>query len=378
VLRRTVDVFAGRAEITAIVIVRARAHHEMCAGALDGLETAFPDIRFSVVDGGPTRTESVRNGMEALAKEPPYTPRAVLIHDAARPFVTAAVIDRVEAALLSREAAAPALAIPDALKHIDEDGNAGDDAPREALRAVQTPQGFAFAPLLAAYRALAPDSTFTDDIAVVRGAGLDVALVAGDPDNIKLTYPEDFERAEQRLAQLPTSEAGQRAGRIAVGTGFDAHRIGPGDGVTLCGVSVPAAFSLIGHSDADVGLHALTDAILGALGAGDIGDHFPPSDEKWKDADSRTFLAHAALLAADAGALITHVDVTLICEQPKVKPHRDAMRNAVAETLDIPLAHVSVKATTTERMGFAGRGEGIAAMATATLLFDARPAETGA
>lgn len=355
VLRRTAGAFARRPEVRALVVVRAPEHADLCAAALQGLEPAP-----RVVDGGASRTASVRAGMEHLA---PLKPDAVLIHDAARPFVSGAVIDRVEAALLSSDGAAPALRVPDALKQLETDGSAGDDAPRDALRAVQTPQGFRYAPLLAAFRALSIGADLPDDVAVARRAKIAVALVEGDPANFKITYTEDFARAERLLASAP---------RVAVGSGFDAHRIGPGDEVTLCGVRIAADFGLVGHSDADVGLHALTDAILGALADGDIGTHFPPSDPAWKGADSRTFLAHAAALAGAAGATIAHADVTLICERPKVGPHRDAMRAAIADTLGLSLTHVSVKATTTERLGFAGRGEGIAAMATATLAFGER------
>ena len=349
-LRRTLDAFAARAEIAPLVLVIAPEHRADCDAAVAGL-TPAP----IVVDGGATRTQSVKRGLEALSDA---APDVVLIHDAARPLVSAALIDRVEAALLGADAVIPALPVADALKTIDEDGGVGKDAPRDRLRAVQTPQGFRYAMLMAAYRALPDIADFTDDAAVARGAGVRVRTVPGDQENNKLTFPEDFARAERLLAS---------GGRTAVGHGFDAHRAGPGDGVTLCGVRIAADFGLIGHSDADAGLHALTDAILGALGAGDIGDHFPPSDPQWAGADSRVFLAHAAGLAAERGAAVTHADVTLICEAPKIKPHREAMRAILAETLALPLDQVSVKATTTERMGFAGRREGIAALATATL-----------
>jgi 2-C-methyl-D-erythritol 4-phosphate cytidylyltransferase/2-C-methyl-D-erythritol 2,4-cyclodiphosphate synthase len=351
VLRRTLEAFAARPEITHIVVVIAQDHRGLYEGIVTGFDRT-PVVAF----GGATRTQSVRNGLEALADT---APDFVLIHDAARPFLSAALIDRVEAALLTWDGAAPALEFVDAVKLLDPDERIGPDAIRAGLRAVQTPQAFHFASLLAAYRALPDDADLTDDAAVARGAGLNIRAVRGDADNVKLTFPEDFERAAHRLA--PTTR------RMAAGHGFDAHRLGPGDGVMLCGVRVAAEFALIGHSDADVGLHALTDAILGALGRGDIGDHFPPSDPKWRGADSRVFLRHAVRLAAEARAEVEHADVTLICERPKIKPHREAMRAAIAETLGVALECVSVKATTTERLGFLGRGEGLAALATATL-----------
>ncbi len=352
VLRRTLETFAGRAEIGRIVVVIAEEHRARYEASVAGF--APPPL---AVAGGATRTASVRRGLEALSASPPAF---VLVHDAARPFVSAAVIDRVEAALLTADGAVPALVIADAVKTI-EDGWIGGDAPRTSLRAVQTPQGFRYAPLLGAYRALPPDADLPDDAAVARAAGLSVRAVSGDAANLKLTYPDDFARAERSLAAP--------SGRIAVGHGFDAHRIAPGDGVVLCGVRIAADFGLAGHSDADAGLHALTDAILGALGAADIGEHFPPGDPAWRGADSRRFLAHAGRLAAEAGARVAHADVTVVCERPKVKPHREAMRRVVAETLGIAVERVSVKATTTERLGFLGRGEGLAALATATLVW---------
>lgn len=350
-LRRTLEIFSARAEILRTVVVINADHRAYFEAAVDGMRR--PPLSAT---GGATRTQSVRAGLEALAADPP---EFVLVHDAARPFVDPSVIDRVEIALLSADGAVPALPIADAVKITEADGSLGADAPRSRLRAVQTPQGFRFAPLLAAYRKLPSTADFTDDAAVALDAGLKVRDVPGDAENAKLTYPADFDRAERRLAGAWR--------RFAAGHGFDAHRIGPGDGVTLCGVRIPAPFALIGHSDADAGLHALTDAILGAIGDGDIGEHFPPSDPEWRGADSRRFLKHAVALATQAGAQILHADVTVVCEKPKVKPHRAAMKAAIAETLAIPADRVSVKATTTERLGFLGRGEGLAAMATATL-----------
>jgi 2-C-methyl-D-erythritol 4-phosphate cytidylyltransferase/2-C-methyl-D-erythritol 2,4-cyclodiphosphate synthase len=352
VVRRSIEAFADRPEIARVVVVISEDHRALYEAAVAGMASPPP-----AVTGGATRTGSVGNGLEALSADPPGF---VLIHDAARPFVSGEVIDRVEAGLLSADGAVPALPVADAVKAIDADNRIGPDAPRARLRTVQTPQGFHYEPLLAAYRALPADADLADDAAVARGAGLLVRAVRGDPDNVKLTFPEDFARAERRLGA---------AGRVAVGHGFDAHRVSKGEGVTLCGVRIAADFALVGHSDADVGLHALTDAILGALGRADIGEHFPPADPQWRGADSRVFLTHAARLAAEAGARIEHADVTLVCERPKVKPHREAMRAAIADALGLDVDRVSVKATTTERLGFLGRGEGLAALATATLVW---------
>ncbi|MGE3143930.1 MAG: bifunctional 2-C-methyl-D-erythritol 4-phosphate cytidylyltransferase/2-C-methyl-D-erythritol 2,4-cyclodiphosphate synthase [Hyphomonadaceae bacterium] len=315
-----------------------------------------PGVRF--VPGGETRTASVRAGLAALAADPP---EAVLIHDAARPGLPLDMPARLLAALETGLAGvAPALPAADALKRVNAAGAVEADMARDGLVRVQTPQAFRFAAIADAYARLPPTAALDDDLAVARAAGYAAAVIAGDPRLMKATYPEDFAVLERLLDQ--------EGGRPCVGAGFDAHRFGPGDHVTLCGVRIAHAHGLIGHSDADAGWHALTDAILGALGAGDIGDHFPPSDPRWRGAPSETFLAHAAKLAAAAGARIAHVDVTLICEQPKIAPHRQAMRARTAEVLALPLDRVSVKATTTERMGFTGRGEGLAAQASATLL----------
>jgi 2-C-methyl-D-erythritol 4-phosphate cytidylyltransferase / 2-C-methyl-D-erythritol 2,4-cyclodiphosphate synthase len=309
------------------------------------------------VNGGETRTQSVRAGLEALAQG--RAPELVLIHDAARPGIDRPVIDAVLEALKVVPAAAPGLAVADALKRVRDGAlTISEDVARAQLWRVQTPQGFHFAPLLAAYRALRPEAAYDDDIAVARAAGLEARLVAGAERLAKVTYPEDLAMMEQRLS--PTTPC--------VGAGFDAHRFGPGDHVTLCGVRIAHTHGLVGHSDADAGWHALTDALLGAIGDGDIGAHFPPSDPQWRGANSERFLRHAAELVSRAGGRITHVDMTLICERPKIGPHREAMRLRTAEVLALPLQRVSVKATTTERMGFTGREEGLAAQATATVV----------
>ena len=307
----------------------------------------MPDAR--TVPGGATRGASVRAGLEAVGAE------RVLIHDAARPLVPRAVIDRVLMALDAADGAAPALPVTDALwsggSHVEGVRD------RAGLWRAQTPQGFRTAAILDAHRA--HRGAAADDVEVARAAGLSVAIVGGEEDNIKITRPGDMERAERIL--------GARM-EIRTGNGFDVHRLGPGSGVTLCGVVVPHDRALVGHSDADVGWHALCDAIYGALAAGDIGRHFPPSDPQWKGADSEVFLRHAAGLAAEGGWRLAHLDLTLICERPKVAPHAPAMIARTAEVAGLDAGAVSVKATTSERLGFAGREEGIAAMATATLL----------
>ncbi|WP_409197351.1 bifunctional 2-C-methyl-D-erythritol 4-phosphate cytidylyltransferase/2-C-methyl-D-erythritol 2,4-cyclodiphosphate synthase [Jannaschia sp. W003] len=309
-------------------------------------EAAFPDAR--VVEGGATRAASVAAGLAAV--ETPY----VLIHDGARPLLPRAVIERVVAALEGgAEAAAPGLAVTDALWR--GAGAVEAAVPREGLWRAQTPQGFRTDRLRAAHAGASEDAA--DDVAVARAAGMEVRIVPGDERNMKITGPEDFARAEGLLGP-----------DVRVGNGFDVHRFGPGDHVTLCGVRVPHGRGLQGHSDADVGLHVLCDALYGAMGEGDIGRHFPPSEDAWKDADSARFLRHAARLAEARGFRITALDVTLICEHPKIGPHAEAMRARVAEIAGMDVARVSVKATTTERLGFAGRGEGIAAQATATVV----------
>jgi 2-C-methyl-D-erythritol 4-phosphate cytidylyltransferase/2-C-methyl-D-erythritol 2,4-cyclodiphosphate synthase len=295
--------------------------------------------------GGATRRESVANGLAALGDAD-----AVLIHDAARPFLPAAVIDRLLDALEAHDGAVPALPVVDTLTTRD-----GGQIDREALIRVQTPQAFRLDAIRAAHAAWAGDEP-TDDAQVARTAGLDVVLVEGDPALEKLTYDADFARAE--------------AARLVprTGSGFDVHAFGPGDHVWLGGIQIPHSRGLQGHSDADVALHALTDALLGAIAAGDIGDHFPPTDPQWKGAPSALFLEHARDLVAHAGGRIVHADVTIICEAPRIGPHRDAMRQLIAGLLRLSMARISVKATTTERLGFTGRGEGIAAQAVATVV----------
>lgn len=311
----------------------------------------------TLVAGGATRTASVRAALDALADDPPAR---VLIHDGARPFVSARIIADVQAALNDGPAAAPALAVVDALWRGDAE-LVGDAVARDGLYRAQTPQGFHFAPLFAAHKAWPGDAP--DDVEIARAYGLPVALVPGSDANFKLTYPPDFDRAEAIL-QARTPQMTD----IRLGNGYDVHRFGPGDGCWLCGIKVPHGRGLQGHSDADVGMHALTDAIYGALAEGDIGRHFPPSDPQWKGAESHIFLRHAIDLARARGYELGNCDVTLVCEYPKIGPHAGAMRAELARIMGVELGRVSVKATTSERLGFTGREEGIAALATACLI----------
>jgi 2-C-methyl-D-erythritol 4-phosphate cytidylyltransferase / 2-C-methyl-D-erythritol 2,4-cyclodiphosphate synthase len=314
------------------------------------------------VQGGSTRQESVRAGLEALAAS---APDRVLIHDAARPFLDAPLIDRVLAGLEAHPAALPCLPVTDTLKRASAGRVTGTVDRRELWRA-QTPQGFSYEAILAAHRAAAKEvalGEFTDDAGLAQWFGLEVALVEGSESNRKLTSAEDLAIADG-LVQL----RGARKGPVMrVGSGYDVHAFGPGDAVILCGVAIPHHKKLIGHSDADVGLHALTDALLGTLGDGDIGAHFPPSDDRWRGAASELFLKDAARRLAARGGEIVHVDLTFLCEAPRIGPYRDQMRARLAEMLGLDLSQVSVKATTNEGLGFIGRGEGIAAMATATV-----------
>ncbi|MEJ8573190.1 bifunctional 2-C-methyl-D-erythritol 4-phosphate cytidylyltransferase/2-C-methyl-D-erythritol 2,4-cyclodiphosphate synthase [Microbaculum marinum] len=354
VIDRAIAPFLDHPRVDAVLAVVRTGWEDRFRQAFAGSERLLEPM-----PGGETRQASVRRGLEALSVAPPDR---VLIHDAARPFVDAQTIGRVLDALDDHSAAIPALPVTDTLKRGDK--FVEETVDRKGLYAVQTPQGFAFTPILAAHRAACEvDREFTDDAAVAEWAGLDVALVAGDGRNRKLTTPEDFDMAELLLA----AEAAPPPVETRTGTGYDVHRFGPGEAVVLCGVPVRHDHGLLGHSDADVGLHALTDALLGAIADGDIGSHFPPSDPQWKAADSALFLRHAASLVRRRGGRIVNLDVTLICEQPKVGPHRDAMRRRIAEFLDLDVGRIAVKATTTEGLGFTGRGEGIAAQATASV-----------
>jgi 2-C-methyl-D-erythritol 4-phosphate cytidylyltransferase/2-C-methyl-D-erythritol 2,4-cyclodiphosphate synthase len=308
--------------------------------------------------GGATRQASVHAGLEALAGE---KPDIVLIHDAARPFVTPEVISRAIGAAGRTGAAVPAVAVTDTIKLTNERGDVEATPDRARLRIAQTPQAFRFDVILDAHRRAAREgrSDFTDDAALAEWAGLTVATFEGDPANMKLTTPEDFVREEARLASL--------LGDIRTGTGYDVHAFGDGDHLMICGVRVPHVRGFLAHSDGDVGLHALVDAILGALADGDIGSHFPPSDVKWKGASSDRFLKYAIERVTSRGGRIANLEVTLICERPKIGPLRDTMRARIAEISGVNISRVAVKATTSERLGFTGREEGIAATASATI-----------
>lgn len=319
----------------------------------DELDRIAPRAGLSVVAGGETRSASVRNGLESLEGSGIDT---VLIHDAARCCVRPALIARVLSALEGGAlAAAPALTVTDALWQ-GAGGQVIGTHDRTGLYRAQTPQGFAFAPILAAHRAHPGDAA--DDVEVARTAGIAVEIVEGDETNLKITNAGDFARAERIVRDMD----------IRIGTGFDVHRFGEGDHVMLCGVAVPHGRGLQGHSDADVGMHALTDAIYGALAEGDIGRHFPPTDPQWKGAESHVFLSHAVTLAGEKGYRINNMDVTLVCERPKVTPHAPAMQAALAAITGVAIDRISVKATTSERLGFTGREEGIAAQAAVTLV----------
>lgn len=352
VIARAMEPFCGHPGIEAVQPVVNPDDIAIFKEAVNGLHYRAP------VKGGATRQASVHAGLEALAD---LMPDIVLIHDAARPFVDDAVIARGIKAATITGAAVPVVPVVDTIKDVGQAGHVEGTPDRARLRVAQTPQAFRFDVILEAHRRAAREgrSDFTDDAALAEWAGLTVATFDGDPANMKLTTPEDFSREEARL--------GAALGDVRTGLGYDVHAFGDGDHVMICGVRVPHTRGFLAHSDGDVGLHALVDAILGALADGDIGSHFPPSDPKWKGAASDRFLAYAIDRVRARGGRVAHLDVTLICERPKIGPLRDAMRARVAEIAGLPLSRVAVKATTSERLGFTGREEGIAAMATATV-----------
>jgi 2-C-methyl-D-erythritol 4-phosphate cytidylyltransferase/2-C-methyl-D-erythritol 2,4-cyclodiphosphate synthase len=356
ILRRTAALFLGDPRISDVMVVihpDDRELYDMAAAPLA--------CQLGIVTGGATRQESVRNGLEALSTR---GASHVLVHDAVRPFASSALLGRVIDALADNDAVLAASPVTDTLKRADSSGHVADTVSRESLYAAETPQGFRLQPLLDAHRRAAGSSeAFTDDAGIAEWAGIPVRVVLGERANIKLTTPEDIELADQRLRQ----EAILRAGETRVGTGYDVHSFTDGDGVWLGGIEIPHDRKLSGHSDADVALHALTDAVLGALADGDIGDHFPPSDPQWRGASSDRFLAFAVERVAARGGVIVNLDLAIIAEEPKIGPHRDAMRARIAEIAGITAGRVGVKATTNEKMGFVGRGEGIAAIATATV-----------
>jgi len=352
VIARAMQPFCGHPELVAVQPVVNPDDIAMFNDAVGALTYRTP------VSGGATRQESVRAGLEALAE---LAPDVVLVHDAARPFADRALISRAVAAAMETGAAVPVIPVTDTIKQVDPAGHVAATPDRAALRIAQTPQAFRFDVILDAHRRAANEgrNDFTDDAALAEWAGLTVATFEGDAVNMKMTTPADFEREEARL--------GAALGDVRTGIGYDVHAFGDGDHVMLCGVRVPHSRGFLAHSDGDVGLHALVDAILGALADGDIGSHFPPSDPKWKGASSDRFLTYAIERVTARGGRVAHLDLTLICERPKLGPHRERMRAKLAELLAVPLARVSVKATTTEGLGFTGRGEGIAAQAVATV-----------
>jgi 2-C-methyl-D-erythritol 4-phosphate cytidylyltransferase/2-C-methyl-D-erythritol 2,4-cyclodiphosphate synthase len=350
VIRRSLRAFASHPALALVQpVIHAddrRLYEEAAAG--------FPLL--AAVNGGATRQESVLAGLNALE---PRAPAVVLVHDAARPFVSPDLIQRTIAAIHRHDAVIPALPVSDTVKTVDAGGRVTATLDRTMLRTVQTPQAFRFDVLLAAHRkaAAAGRTDFTDDAALAEWAGLEVHVLDGEAGNIKMTTTDDFTRAEA-MASL---------GDVRTGNGFDVHAFGEGDHVMIGGVRIPHDRALTGHSDADVGLHALVDAILGALADGDIGSHFPPSDPQWRGASSDQFLSYAAARVAARGGVIAHLDLTIVCETPKIGPHRDTMRARIAEIAGMAIDRVAVKATTSERLGFTGRGEGIATYATATV-----------
>jgi 2-C-methyl-D-erythritol 4-phosphate cytidylyltransferase/2-C-methyl-D-erythritol 2,4-cyclodiphosphate synthase len=355
VIRRTLERFLSHPRIGAVAI----AIHEDDAALFAEAAGQLAE-RVIAVPGGVTRQASTRLALHALRGE---NLDAVLIHDGVRPFIDAALIDRVIDGIEDGCASLPALGVSDTLKEA-VDGLVGRTVPRDGLFAAQTPQGFGFDAILAAHERAhaAGRENFTDDAAIAEWAGIAVRLVEGSPDNVKLTWAREIEMANARLSAglLPD---------VRTGNGYDVHCFGPGDHVTLCGVAIPHAKTLSGHSDADVGLHALTDALLATCGAGDIGTHCPPSDMKWKGAASRIFVEEAVRIVRARGGRIANADITLIAESPKIGPHRAAMVAELASMLGISPERVSVKATTNERLGFIGREEGIAAIATASVVY---------
>lgn len=351
VLARTVEAFTGHPLIDAVLVVIHRDDEAPYQQAVDDHEKLLPPVF-----GGETRQVSVLAGLEQLAQTQPV-PDQVLIHDGARPFVSPDLITAVCSAIGPDAGAVPVLAVSETVKRTDAE-QIIETIPRSGLHLAQTPQGFSFTAILDAHRAAAGQSDLTDDEAVAARAGLSVRTVCGERGNIKLTDSDDFRYAQAMVTESMETWTGQ---------GFDVHALVPGDHVMLCGVKIPHTRGLKGHSDADAALHALTDALYGALGEGDIGHHFPPSDPNWHGADSAIFLREAVARVKARSGRINNLDVTVICEAPKIGPHREPMRQAIATIAGIDPRRVSVKATTSERLGFAGRGEGVAALATATI-----------
>jgi 2-C-methyl-D-erythritol 4-phosphate cytidylyltransferase/2-C-methyl-D-erythritol 2,4-cyclodiphosphate synthase len=359
VVSHTLEAFLSHPRIGRIIVAIHPDDDELFRASTSG----FEDGRITAIHGGATRQESTRLALRALRDD---APAKVLIHDAVRPFVDPGLIDRTIDAIDERQGALPAMQVADTLKRKNGEGNVGETVPRAGLHAAQTPQGFPYWPILAAHEKAFQlgKQDFTDDAAVAEWAKIPVRIVTGSPDNMKLTWARDMVVADQRLG------GGRQAfPDVRTGNGYDVHSFEPGDHVTLCGVKIPHGKKLSGHSDADVGLHALTDALLATCGAGDIGTHFPPSDAKWKGAASSLFVEHAAAIVRSNGGRIANADITLICEAPRIGPYREAMVVAIASMLKISGDRISIKATTNERLGFIGREEGIAAIATASVIF---------
>jgi 2-C-methyl-D-erythritol 4-phosphate cytidylyltransferase/2-C-methyl-D-erythritol 2,4-cyclodiphosphate synthase len=358
VIAHTLAAFLDWEKSGRVIVVIHPDDHGLLADAIEGLAGAE---RITTALGGSTRQQSVLSGLRALAQT---EATHVMIHDGARPFVEQALLERIASQMSAGEdAVLPALPVTDTLKRGSQ-GQVQETVSREGLYAAQTPQSFLLTSILGAHEQalMSGRDDFTDDCSIAEWAGIPVTLVEGSPDNVKLTVKRDIIMANQKLSAATLPD-------VRTGNGYDVHQLEPGDGVTLCGVFIPHDQKLKGHSDADVALHALTDALLATCGAGDIGDHFPPSDPQWKGAPSKIFLARAAEIVRENGGTITNADVSLIAEAPKVGPHRQAMREKMAEVLGVSLDRCSVKATTNETIGFVGRREGIAAIATATVVY---------
>ena len=357
VMRHTLESLLAQPAIGAIVAVIHPDDAALFEQAASGLGE-----RVRQVSGGPTRQASTLLGLQALAGS---APEYVMIHDAVRPFVSPLLLDRIARALTSDCGVVPALSVSETVKRMDDQGFVSETVSRAGLFAAQTPQAFPFQLILLAHEkaCVQSDQEFTDDASIAEYAGLKVRIVEGTPENMKLTWKHDVEMADKKLSGAAAFPD------VRVGNGYDVHALEPGDHVMLCGVRIAHTARLSGHSDADVGLHALTDALLATRGAGDIGTHFPPGDTQWRGAASKIFVEHAAAIVRDAGGRIANADVTLICEAPKIAPHRDAMVAAIAAMLQISPDRVSVKATTNEKLGFIGRSEGIAAIATVSVVY---------
>lgn len=349
ILSRTARIFLDHPKIDAVRVVIHPDDEELYVSTTRDLELLTP------VYGGPERQDSVRLGLESLVE---LAPSNVLIHDSVRPFISDTIIDKILVMLVKGQSCAPGLSVNDTVKRVEK-GYIVKTMDRSNMWQVQTPQGFPYNDILAAHRSLI-GKNLTDDAAVAEAYGLSVAVVPGSSDNVKITYQEDLDRASESLIiESPD---------VRVGNGYDVHRFGKGEFVTICGVRIPHTHTLEGHSDADVGLHALTDAILGAASKGDIGAYFPSNDDKWRDAPSQTFLKKAGEVVTALNGTIQHLDITIICEAPRITPYRQQMVTRICEILSLNPARVNVKGKTTDKLGFVGRKEGIAAQATATII----------